>query len=379
MCPAQGEFAMHKKRTLVFPLFVATGTAVAISMVWALALTNELFAKQQSSAQQPLPENSKEVDIKSNPSVGGDARRIEQAKQRFGSLSAVPKEKLVAPKVVLGQELFWDERLSANGKVACASCHLAENWGADAGRFSIDAKGKTTTRHSQTVFNAMLQPNLRWTGDRKSGAHQAERSLTGSMGFASAEDVVSLLQRHGYEAAFKQAFPNEANPVSPQNYAAAIQAYEETLVTPSAFDRFLGGDNSALNAEQKAGLELFVSIGCADCHDGRLLGGNSIEKFGVYKDYWLATNSEQRDGGVFETTKDESDRDQFRVSMLRNITKTAPYFHDGSVKDLSAAVRIMAKVQLDQQLTDSEMSKIVAFLESLTGEAPRNYRSPSAN
>jgi cytochrome c peroxidase len=151
------------------------------------------------------------------------------AKSMFGEVQATPADEAERPIVKLGQRRFWDERLSANGKVACASCHAASAWGADAERFSLDAKGKLTKRNSQTIFNSMLQPALRWTADRKSGAHQAEKSLTGSMGFAQADDVLPLLTKHGYEPQFKAAFPNDPVPVTPANYAKAIEAYEATL------------------------------------------------------------------------------------------------------------------------------------------------------
>lgn len=131
---------------------------------------------------------------------------LEDAKATFGTISAPAQEELDKPIVELGRHLFWDERLSANGKIACASCHAASSWGADAERFSLDAKEKRTKRNSQTVFNSMLQPHLRWTGDRKSGAHQAEKSLTGSMGFANADDVIALLEQHDYESRFLSAF-----------------------------------------------------------------------------------------------------------------------------------------------------------------------------
>ncbi len=192
-----------------------------------------------------------------------NARLLEDARATFGIVSAPTQEDLDKPMVELGQRLFWDERLSANGKVACASCHAASAWGADAERYSLDAKGKLTKRNSQTVFNAMLQPGLRWTADRKSGAHQAERSLTGSMGFEQTEDVISMLKKHGYEPLFKLAFPNEETQVTPANYAKAIEAYEATLTTPAAFDRYLAGEDEALSAKQKEGLRLFISPSAA--------------------------------------------------------------------------------------------------------------------
>lgn len=303
-----------------------------------------------------------------------DPQLLDDAKATFGIISAPTQEELDQPIVELGRHLFWDERLSANGKVACASCHAASAWGADAERYSLDARGKQTKRNSQTVFNAMLQPGLRWTADRKSGAHQAEKSLTGSMGFAQAEDVIPLLEMHGYEPLFQAAFPNEETRVTPANYAKAIEAYEATLTTPAAFDRYLAGEIEALSAKQKEGLRLFMTIGCADCHSGKLLGGKGLEKFGVHADYWTLTKSQVHDEGLFESTKKEEDKFTFRVSMLRNIEKTGPYFHDGSVSDMKEAIPIMAKLQLDLNLSDQEIDAITSFLTSLTGQVPTNYR-----
>ncbi|MBS3952416.1 MAG: c-type cytochrome, partial [Methylomicrobium sp.] len=229
-------------------------------------------------------------------------------------------------------------------------------------------------RNAQTVFNALMQPALRWTGDRTSGAHQAEKSLTGSMGFSSTDAVVPILASLGYEAAFKAAFPETPVPLSPSNYAKALEAYQATLITPAPFDQFLSGDDSSLTAQQKEGLALFIDTGCASCHNGPLLGGNSLQKFGVVKDYWSATQSEKRDLGRFEVTQNEADLYTFRVPMLRNIAKTTPYFHDGSVAELKEAVCIMAEVQLAKVLSDSEVKSIVAFLGSLTGDVPDNYK-----
>jgi len=299
-----------------------------------------------------------------------------EALSELGLLPAIAVS-LDAPMARLGRELFWDTRLSGDGRTACASCHHAADWGADRRPFSPDARRKLTSRNSQTVFNSMLQPSLRWTGDRKSGAHQAERSLTGSMGFNEAAQVVPLLQQHGYEKAFKSIWPNEPAPLTPTNYAKALEAYQSTLVTPSAFDRFLEGNLSALTTPQKAGLRVFLDAGCADCHSGPLLGGKSLRKFGVRRPYWEATKSSKQDLGLAETTKKEEDHARFRVSMLRNIAKTGPYFHDGSVSDLPGAVQVMAEVQLGNRLSEQELKSLVEFLESLTGEVPANFSPPS--
>jgi cytochrome c peroxidase len=300
-----------------------------------------------------------------------------QASSLFGTVAPVRDEEVRAPAAVLGRALFWDARLSLDGKTACASCHAREDHGADRRRFSITAKGQPTALHSQVIFMAQDQASLRWYGDRRDGAQQAERSLTGSMGFANAADVNPLLKTLGYEPMFRAAFPDQAEPLTPLNYAAALQAYQKTLRTPAPFDAFLQGDDRALSPQQLSGLRRFIANGCVGCHNGPLLGGGSLQKFGQRKDYWLATGSSPADQGRFNTTKQEADRYVFRVPMLRNIARTAPYFHDGSVERLEDAVRIMADVQLGLRLADEEVAEIVAFLGSLTGELPVHYAAPA--
>ncbi|MEO8808530.1 MAG: cytochrome c peroxidase, partial [Burkholderiaceae bacterium] len=265
---------------------------------------------------------------------------------------------------------------SLDGKTACASCHPARDWGADSRRFSVDARGKPTGRHSQTVFNSMSQPVLRWTGDRPSGAAQAEGSMTGSLGFAKKEDAVAALTANGYEARFRAVFADDAEPLNLRNYGRALAAYQATLTTPAPFDRFLAGDNTALSAAQQAGLRSFVTLGCVGCHNGALLGGSTLQRFGLTREYWAMTGSNPVDSGRFGQTQKEEDRYVFRVAMLRNIAKTAPYFHDGSVQHLDVAVRVMAELQLGQKLNDEQVASIVSFLESLTGEVPAHYAPP---
>jgi cytochrome c peroxidase len=279
-------------------------------------------------------------------------------------------------EVELGRALFWDPRASSDGKTACASCHPARDWGADRRRFSPDARGALTSRHSPTVFNSIGQPTIRWLGDRKSGADQAESSLTGSLGFASKDAAVAKLTELDYLPGFRAAYPQDAQPLSTGNYARALEAYEATLTTPAPFDRFLAGDDGALTDRQTAGLRTFIVTGCGGCHNGPKLGGTMFQRFGQVKDYWLETGSEKPDQGRFAITKKEEDRFMFRVPMLRNVAKTAPYFHDGSVERLDRAVRIMASVQLGRTLDDAAVADIVAFLESLTGDVPANYAPP---
>jgi cytochrome c peroxidase len=316
------------------------------------------------------------VAFAATPAGAADTDLRDEANALFGRLDTPAVEALASAQARLGRALFWDERISADGKTACASCHAAEDWSADRRRFSIDARGVPTSRHSPPIFNAMEQPSLRWLGDRKDGAAQAEGSLTGSMGFAAKADGVEAMRRNGYEPMFSTAYPRDAAPLSAANYGKALAAYQATLVTPSAFDRFLAGDDRALDARQKAGLRSFVANGCGACHSGPLLGGTSFQPFGLAKPYWEETGSTKVDPGLFAATKKESDRYVFRVPMLRNVARTAPYFHDGSVATLEKAVRIMGRVQLGSELDDGEVDAILAFLETLTGRVPANYAPP---
>lgn len=306
--------------------------------------------------------------------AGADEALRRQAAGLFGEIKA--STAAGSPQAELGRALFWDERVSLDGKTACASCHFAQDWGADRRRFSPDARGVLTSRHSPTVFNSVSQPTLRWLGDRKTAADQAEGSLGGSLGFPSRDAALKKLNELGYEAAFRTAFPQDAAPLSTANYGRALSAYQATLTTPAAFDRFLAGNDGALTERQKAGLRSFISVGCGACHNGPELGGTMLSKFGVVKDYWLETGSQKIDQGRFAITKKEEDRYVFRVPMLRNVAKTAPYFHDGSVATLDRAVRVMASVQLGRTLDDATVAELVAFLDSLTGDIPSNYAPP---
>jgi cytochrome c peroxidase len=161
--------------------------------------------------------------------------------------------------------------------------------------------------------------------------------------------------------------------VTPENWGKAIGAYERTLVTPSPFDRYLSGDESALGADAKAGLREFMQAGCIACHNGVDVGGGMYQKFGLVEDYWKATGSPTPDTGRFDVTKDPADMYVFKVPSLRNVAMTPPYFHDGSVATLPEAVRVMGRVQLGRKLTDEQIGRIVAFLQSLTGSLPEDF------
>jgi cytochrome c peroxidase len=182
----------------------------------------------------------------------------------------------------------------------------------------------------------------------------------------------------GYPALFARAFPGEEDPVTPENWGKAIGTYERTLVTPAPFDAYLRGDAQALSPEAQAGLREFMQLGCAGCHNGAGVGGAMFQKFGLVEDYWKETHSPNPDKGRFDVTHDAGDLYVFKVPILRNVARTPPYFHDGSVPTLPEAVRIMGKVQLGKTLSETQVARIVAFLDSLTGQIPETFASAVA-
>jgi cytochrome c peroxidase len=185
--------------------------------------------------------------------------------------------------------------------------------------------------------------------------------------------VADRLRRiEGYRPFFAAAFPGESEPITVAHLAEAIGAFERTLVSPSPFDAFLSGNAAALSEKEKKGLEVFMDIGCSSCHSGTYVGGGMFRKFGIVAPYWEFTKSEKPDEGRFAVTKKEEDRYVFKVPTVRNVARTAPYFHDGSVESLETAVAIMAKVQLGLDISPDERDGILAFLEALTGKIPED-------
>jgi len=177
----------------------------------------------------------------------------------------------------------------------------------------------------------------------------------------------------GYTPLFARAFPRQEDPITPESWGKAVGAYVRTLMTPAPFDRFLQGNDTALPALAQAGLRTFMAMGCASCHNGAGVGGTMYQKFGMTEEYWKATSSAAIDKGRFDVTQSPDDLYVFKVPSLRNVARTPPYFHDGSVPTLPDAVRIMARVQLGRQIDDMQVTQIVAFLESLTGPVPANF------
>jgi cytochrome c peroxidase len=310
--------------------------------------------------------------------AGADSSLLADAKRVFQPLPAAPSG--ANAQAELGRRLFFETRVSADGNVSCSHCHLPEQQGADGLPKSFGVFGKLNPRNAPTIFNAALQFKAHWRGDRETIEEQAEKSPTGAVSFGNpdfATVIAKLKSIPGYSELFAKAFPGEADPVTQKNWGKAIGVFERTLPQPTRFDAFLKGDASALTPTEQAGLRKFIDVGCAGCHDGVGLGGTSYAKFGVVADYWKETGVETPDKGRADVTKSDADLYVFKVPSLRNVAKTGPYFHDGSVADLPRAVRVMGKTQLGVDLADKDVQAITAFLGSLTQAVPSNYAAPA--
>jgi len=275
-------------------------------------------------------------------------------------------------KIELGKALFFDPRLSASGVFSCYSCHNLTTGGDDNLETSIGHGWQKGPRNAPTVLNAVLNIAQFWDGRAEDLKAQAKGPVQAGVEMANTPDnvVATLNSMDQYKTWFADAFPDEDAPVSFDNMARAIEAFEATLITPAPFDAFLNGDEMALDDTQKEGLQLFVDKGCITCHNGVNLGGNGYYPFGLVEKPG-ADILPETDKGRFQVTATAYDEYVFRAAPLRNIAVTAPYFHSGKVWDLKVAVQVMGVAQLGENVSDEEADKIVAFLHSLTGEVPQ--------
>lgn len=300
----------------------------------------------------------------------------ETAFKTFGMISDVVSnpENIESPdKIYLGKLLYHDTRLSLTGHNSCNSCHDVNNYGVDNQAFSTGDNGGKGSRNAPTTFNAAAHFVQFWDGRAKDVEEQAGGPVMNpaEMAMTSEREVIERLKKTSfYPALFQKAFPGEKDPVNFVNMRKAIGVFERTLMTKSKFDKYIDGNTNILSADEVAGMKKFTEIGCASCHNGATVGGTMYQKFGVYYPYEQYTKSTKIDEGRMEVTKKEADKFMFKVPSLRNVEKTYPYFHDGSVTNLNDAVKIMAKIQLNKDLSDTDVNQIVAFLKTLTADIP---------
>jgi cytochrome c peroxidase len=275
-------------------------------------------------------------------------------------------------KVELGKRLYFDTRLSKSGKLSCDSCHGLETYGVDNLATSPGDRGRHGDRNSPTVLNAALHVAQFWDGRAEDVEQQAGMPVLNPVEMAiPGEDylVNRLAKDSDYIAAFAEAFPEQEDPLTFTNVRQALGAFERTLLTPSRFDDFLRGDLE-LTFDERQGLEIFMRLGCGACHNGATVGGHIFRKFGIAEPYWELTGSKRVDEGRLAVTGEERDRCVFKVPSLRNVEKTYPYFHDGSVATLEEALGVMAQLQVGAELSESQIIYLAAFLKTLTGELP---------
>ncbi len=287
------------------------------------------------------------------------------------TVPAVADNPITDEKIELGKALFFDPRLSASGVFSCNSCHNLGTGGDDNLETSIGHGWQKGPRNAPTVLNAVFNDAQFWDGRADDLKAQAKGPVQAGVEMANTPEqvVVTLNSMPAYVAMFQAAFPEEADPVTFDNMAKAIEAFEATLITPAPFDAYLNGDEAALSDAEKHGLQVFIEKGCASCHNGVNLGGNGYYPFGLVTKPGADVLPED-DKGRFAVTETADDSYVFRAAPLRNIALTAPYFHSGKVWDLGAAVAIMGTSQIGEELNDEEVEAITAFLGALTGEMP---------
>ena len=332
----------------------------------ALAAALALVACSEPPPPAPPPEKPAE-----KPAEPAPPKPILEAAQKseFKPLPdnyGTPSDALVT----LGKQLFHEKRLSAAQDISCNSCHTLSNYGVDGQPTSTGFKGQKGGRNSPTVFNAAGHFKQFWDGRMEQVEDQAKGPVLNPIEMATKDDkaVVAMLKSiPGYAELFKAAFPEDKDPITWDNYAKAVGGFERKLTTPGRFDAWAKGDDKALSDDEQKGALLFMQTGCMACHNGPLFGGTGFQKVGAVKPW-----PNQNDHGRKDVTKADADDMMFKVPSLRNIEKTAPYFHDGQTAKLEDAVKMMARHQLGKELSDADTASIVAFLKTLTGELPKD-------
>lgn len=305
------------------------------------------------------------------------ATPVEIDESALSSFSPLPDEMPLSgveptPALVdLGRMLYYEPRLSKSHEISCNSCHDLAAFGVDSRPVAEGHEKQHGTRNSPTVFNAAGHIAQFWDGRAADVIEQAKGPILNPIEMAMPDEAVvveTLKSIPGYVEAFAKAFPEDDDPVTYDNMAEAIGVFESKLVTPSRWDAFLEGDRDALTDAEKRGFNTFVEAGCHACHAGPYMGGALYNKLGLVKEW-----PDIHDPGRYEVTGDESDRFFFKVPSLRNIVKTGPYLHDGSVDHIENMIAMMAEYQLGRELGDEEIASIKTFLGALTGEIPTDY------
>jgi cytochrome c peroxidase len=342
----------------------------AATLGGALIILGSGCAQTDNSAQvaEELARTAAPVTAKAEAQKAFNPRLLRRfAPARATIADSEPSE----DKVALGKMLFHEKRISKSQEISCNSCHALDKYGVDSRKTSVGHNGQVGGRNAPTVFHAAGQFEQFWDGRAASVEEQALGPILnpGEMAAPSEAYVVQVLNSMPeYVTAFQKAFPGERQPLTFTNVGRAIGAFERKLTTRARWDDYLEGKANALSDKEVEGLKLFTNLGCMVCHTGEFLGGSMYEKVGAVEP-WPG----QHDQGRYDVTKRDGDRMMFKVPSLRNISETAPYFHDGTADNLPQAVEMMGRYQLGLSLDVSEVDAIVTWLRSLKGTLPSSY------
>ncbi|MBL9167117.1 MAG: c-type cytochrome [Verrucomicrobiales bacterium] len=348
---------------------VAVGWLTCVAMI-VLGCISPFNAAISARARSVNAKDHPSEELASQFRTAGDQPTV-----REEPIRPVPLEIQADPlKVALGRRLFHDRRLSDDNSMACSDCHRLEDWGMDRRRFPRGIRGQDGEINTPTVYNAALNMHQLWDGSAPSLQKQAESPVENpkEMGSKWSRVAVKINSDPAYRIEFAELWPGRL--IDRDVITEAIASFERTLLTPnSRFDQWLRGSSESLNAEELRGYQLFKDVGCVSCHQGVNVGGNMFQTMGKFGDYFKDRGGPvtSADLGRYTITGADSDRHKFKVPSLRNIARTAPYFHDGSVDTLERAINTMAHYQLGRTLETQEVKWIASFLESLNGELPK--------
>ena len=282
-------------------------------------------------------------------------------------------------KALLGKKLYFDPILSKDNTISCASCHNLELGGVDNLKFSFGIKGQKGIINTPTVLNSIFNFRQMWDGRTKTLAHQVQFPITNPVEMGNSfQNLIKTLKNNSY---YNETFNNiYKNGITIENIGDALEEFQKTLITPSAFDDYLRGDENAITSDQKKGYELFFKKGCVSCHNGINIGGGLYAQFGLTDEEMahnltnqstndnVTKNEYNPDLGLYNITKNDFDKFYFKVPTLRNVALTYPYLHNGRIETLNETISSIAKAQLGLDLTKEETFLIEEFLKSLNGK-----------
>lgn len=326
---------------------------------------NSSSGSSSSGAANTAPEQQDPKPSKPKRRVRRPRVNVPVVKALLGNDPPAPKAEVAATPalVALGKTLYHSEHLSQQGNVSCASCHDLSSYGVDN---KPTSPGSASERNAPSTYNAARQFRQFWDGRAATVEEQVIDPIRHGLGDEAAV-LAKINEKADLVEGFKKAFPGDASPVTVKNLGVAIGAFERTLVTKSRWDDYLDGNLKALTNEELHGLNKFIEVGCTQCHLMRTLGGHAYQKLGLRKPYT------GKDTGRMKVTGEVADKYSFKIPMLVNVEKTAPYYHDGSIATLEEAIKTMAVRQLDKELKDEDVEMIATFLKSLTGPLPAEY------